>query len=1090
MMLGYGTGWSVARTSRPAVALAVLLLAALVHPALAAQRFVELGTGHGLTASVVHAMLIDHDGLLWVGSREGLFSYDGYEATAFPPDPADPGSLSDLEVRALYEAQDGALWIGTHAGGLNRRDPSTGRFKQFRHDPADPRSLSDPTVLDIAQDGEGRLWVATRNGLNRLDADLAGFTRHHYVPEPAPVLGRHRVSRLHCDSQGRMWIATHGAGVERWDEERGQFEAFSLAQLTGGSPGLDSVFSIQEARDGRLWVGTREGLLLLDPLRREARLVKLTRDAGPEPFIAALHVDRLGRLWIGTLTHGLMVAEQPAGDWPAVAGLAPVSIGQGFTALQSLSLASNHDSMIVGTWGAGVYRAPLEDPGVRLLTRSADGSGLRNKSVAAVLGTASAGQPWVGSQGPERVDVDAGTVIASARSASDPISRTSVLSLATTEDGEHFAGTTTGVYRFGRDGGSLGDLPPGDAAAAGPGYGYVRALLPAGRRGLWVGSSRDGLLLRDPVTGRYTRYSDDSNPRDQRGDDYVTALALASDDRLWVGTRVEGLRLCRIKPWSCELLAEPARGRGGMGRQHVTALRQDPAGALWVATDGGGLFRVSTGHGREDIRFERWGEEHGLLGNAIMSLEQDSDGSLWLGTRRGLSRFDPATGRVANLVVAAGLPAGSFNAGASSADADYLYFGSSEGLVSIRKGSPMPTRAPAPVRITAVQRVADGARVALRPGDLVQGFELRSGENLALEFAVLDFVEASHEYAYRLNDEPWMPLGQSRRLTVAGLDPGSYRLEVRGRDAFGQWSACPPLVFDVVPPLWKTAWFRTVALATTVLLLAAAHLLRLRGLRRRNAALVLLERQRQDALDRANRSQRELEEASAGLRQLTSRLESAEEEARSRISRELHDEFGQTLTAAKINLQMLRSTAKDPVVVQRLDDSVGMVDRMIRQARDIARGLRPPLLDEAGLVPALEDHLKALAKRSDVRIEFEATPGVANAPSGLNTPVFRIIQEAVNNALRHADAATIRVALRDEPDALRVVIEDDGVGFDPEVVGRRIRRGEHLGLLGMTERVRNAGGTIDLESRPGAGSHIAVRIPFSRLTPDTEDPNR
>ncbi len=165
--------------------------------------------------------------------------------------------------------------------------------------------------------------------------------------------------------------------------------------------------------------------------------------------------------------------------------------------------------------------------------------------------------------------------------------------------------------------------------------------------------------------------------------------------------------------------------------------------------------------------------------------------------------------------------------------------------------------------------------------------------------------------------------------------------------------------------------------------------------------------------------------------------------------------------------------------MQRLDDSVGMVDRMIRQARDIARGLRPPLLDEAGLVPALEDHLKALAKRSDVRIDFEADPGVANAPPGSTRPCSGSSRRPSATRCATRDASTIRVALRDDPDALSVVIEDDGVGFDPEVVGRRVRRGEHLGLLGMTERVRGVGGTIELDSRPGAGSRIAVRIPVS-----------
>jgi signal transduction histidine kinase len=157
-----------------------------------------------------------------------------------------------------------------------------------------------------------------------------------------------------------------------------------------------------------------------------------------------------------------------------------------------------------------------------------------------------------------------------------------------------------------------------------------------------------------------------------------------------------------------------------------------------------------------------------------------------------------------------------------------------------------------------------------------------------------------------------------------------------------------------------------------------------------------------------------------------------------------------------------------------------MMDGMIRQARDIARGLRPPLLDEAGLVPAIDQLLKALAARSGTRIEFDAAPGVTRAPPGLNTTVFRLVQEAVGNALRHARATVVRVTLQDEDAALHLVVEDDGVGFDPAAVTRSARRGAHLGLLGMTERVRSAGGTLEVQSRPGAGSRIMARIPFAR----------
>ena len=96
----------------------------------------------------------------------------------------------------------------------------------------------------------------------------------------------------------------------------------------------------------------------------------------------------------------------------------------------------------------------------------------------------------------------------------------------------------------------------------------------------------------------------------------------------------------------------------------------------------------------------------------------------------------------------------------------------------------------------------------------------------------------------------------------------------------------------------------------------------------------------------------------------------------------------------------------------------------------------------------------------------------------MNVTVFRLVQEAVNNALRHAQAKTIRVTLRDDADTLLLVVEDDGIGFDREAVAQRAKRGEHLGLLGMTERARSAGGAIVLDSRPGGGSRIEVRIPL------------
>ena len=407
----------------------------------AARRFTELGAGRGLDVNVAVSLLIDRDGLLWVGSREGLFRYDGYQATPFLPDPDHPGSISDQDVRALYEAADGALWVSTNTGGLNRRDPRTGKFTQFHHDSKNPRTLSDESIYGVAEDADGRIWVGTQNGLNRLDADGRSFVRYFHDERDAGSLAHNWVYALHRGASRRLWIGTVGGGIDRWDDANGKFEHFPLAQLAGGSRALDDVFAIHEAPDGRVWAGTREGLVVLDPARRTAKRFDLAERRG---CATAHHHDARGppgRLWVATLAHGVLVVDLATGEWTRAR---PDSVGApgNLPAQPQLSLASNDHMLFVGTWGSGVYRAPLDEPVFRLLAPGTDGGGLRDKNVTAVLGRVAAGQPWVGSfgGGPQLVDVVAGTVAPTGGTPTDSIRQAGVLSFAVTRDGSLFAG--------------------------------------------------------------------------------------------------------------------------------------------------------------------------------------------------------------------------------------------------------------------------------------------------------------------------------------------------------------------------------------------------------------------------------------------------------------------------------------------------------------------------------------------------------------------------------------------------------------------------------------------------------------------------
>ena len=479
--------------------LAVLLLG---QDAGATRMFTELGAGRGLDANVAVSMLVDRDGLLWVGSREGLFRYDGYQATAFLPDADRPGSVSDLDIRWLYESSDGALWVSTNTGGLNRRDPRTGEFTQFHHDSADPRSLSDASVYGVAEDAEGRIWAGTQHGLNRLEADGRSFTRFFHTDGDAASLAHDWVYAVHRGLSGHLWIGTVGGGIDRPAASGEGFEHFPLADCSTASAPYD-VFGIHETADGRVWAGTRDGLVVLDPTRRTAERVDLAGDAGSQPLITTMHADRYGRLWIGTLAHGVLVVDLALGN----GGVAhPGSIGGAGNLPAHRSSASQRRShAVVGTWGSGVFRAPLEEPECGC-SPSPDGVGLRDKNVTAVMGHVTAGQPWVGTSAAVHSESTSSPERSSPRHARRRTrsAGSNVLSLAITEDGEHFAGTATGLYRFGPGGESLDDRPTGLDNATNVGPGYIGALLPAGRHGLWVGSSREGLLLRDPGTGRFT----------------------------------------------------------------------------------------------------------------------------------------------------------------------------------------------------------------------------------------------------------------------------------------------------------------------------------------------------------------------------------------------------------------------------------------------------------------------------------------------------------------------------------------------------------------------------------------------------------
>jgi len=216
------------------------------------------------------------------------------------------------------------------------------------------------------------------------------------------------------------------------------------------------------------------------------------------------------------------------------------------------------------------------------------------------------------------------------------------------------------------------------------------------------------------------------------------------------------------------------------------------------------------------------------------------------------------------------------------------------------------------------------------------------------------------------------------------------------------------------------------------------------------------------------------EETTQEIRQLSAQLRRAQEEERRSISRELHDDVGQTLTSLRMELgtlQHLRATGERDYAT-RLEEMKGMAEHSLHVIRDIAAGLRPSVLDDLGLPAAVQKQAREFSKRTNIPVTLSVDGPFEQLRDPQRTYIYRIVQEALTNCAKHAHAAAISVALLDRGDAIELTVTDDGVGFQPERVPHA-----GLGLIGMAERARELGGTASVRSAPGQGTSIHISIP-------------
>ena len=222
------------------------------------------------------------------------------------------------------------------------------------------------------------------------------------------------------------------------------------------------------------------------------------------------------------------------------------------------------------------------------------------------------------------------------------------------------------------------------------------------------------------------------------------------------------------------------------------------------------------------------------------------------------------------------------------------------------------------------------------------------------------------------------------------------------------------------------------------------------------------------------RLERELNLRRADLQELSTLLLRAQENERRALARELHDEVGQSLSAILMETEGAECAEPPPAIRDHLNSIKRLAEKTVNQVRDLALLLRPSMLDDLGLTPALNWHARETSKRTGLNVVVSADDAIDSLPDEHRTCIYRLVQEAVNNAVRHAHARTVEVAVRRENQKVDVTVQDDGAGFDT-----RFMRG--LGLLGMEERIRRLGGGLKISSEPGRGTLVRASLPVAEL---------
>lgn len=1038
----------------------------------AGLRFTTFGVKEGLPGASVGEVIQDERGFLWIGA-DGLARYDGHSFKTFRHEPGNPRSLSSNYVSELIQDAEGYIWLGTRGGGLNRFNPKTEQFRSYLKDESNPQSVPEDYISSLLIDQQQRLWIGTNGGICMLqNAEEGTFVRYDSSNPLYEKLNSHEISGISEYPAGVMWLTSDRAGLFRLDSRDSSLTQYIPKRNDPGSlAGYICKHVHVDMSSGQpiLWVSTFNGL----------SHVPLTAEGWPqEGFrhfrhnqsdslslassqLAHFMRDSEGTLWVGTRKKGLAMQVDSA-------------------QFIHFSMESGHlpDNFITNIYedAEGLIWVSTENGWVRIRKPSKrfahhqfptdDRNPVGTNSII-VLKVDSKNRLWIGPEGDGLLLMNPDLTIARRFTASEPVNQTLVHAITTTmvenEDGSFWVATFGGLTLFFPDDSTKQSRhfrkDPDNANSLSDNHIFSLYKDDAGI--LWIGTRGGGLNRYDPVNDSFQHFRHDANDPQSIGNNYVWSTISDGEGGLWVATDagVDHMVEKEGKYVFSHHGHKPSFPQS-LSNNYVNFLHKSNSGQLWVGTSGGGLNRLDS-MVNEKAFFSHFRLRDGLANEVIYAILEDQGGNLWISTDRGLSKlsFDEESFEFRNFDTYDGLQGDEFNMGAFTMDKEgQMFFGGLNGWNSFHPDSIEIGKKTAPVSlaeikivnevISAQQKRPYGNTPLVQSAPYAREITLSHRDYvLTLDFAKLSFSEpGQHRYAYKLEgfDEDWNFVKNRFSTTYTNLDPGDYTFYLRGADADGQWSDAEPLGVHVNPPPWLSWW--------AYLLYAIAFVSLIVGFIR-----FRVEQQRKEI-----ETQHRIEKAKIEER----------EEMRRKSAADFHDELGNKLT--KINLFMTlarRKAGAESPVDEMLGKVEGYTSQLSEGVRDLIWGLDPSKDSLYESLARLKDFGDKLFEYTDItfrmeglKLDWEEIP----IPLDDRRHLLLIFKEAMNNALKYAEASEVILSTKLVDSQLTVVLSDNGKGFEMD----GIEKG--YGLDNMQKRAENIGGELQMTSVVGEGTKVLL----------------